>query len=61
MVEPETIKKVNNMFLEDRKIKLQVTADTFMIRIFYVFDILQGHLSLRNLFSNWLRTLNQKQ
>uniref|UniRef100_A0A1B0G5T2 Uncharacterized protein n=1 Tax=Glossina morsitans morsitans TaxID=37546 RepID=A0A1B0G5T2_GLOMM len=63
-VVPEKIKKVHEIVLEDRKVKLREIADTLRISEGSVFTILHEHLAMRKLCSKWvprLLTFDQKR
>ena len=57
VVTPETIKKVHQIVLENRKLKLREIADTLKISYGSVYAILDQHLSMRKLLSKWVPRL----
>ena len=65
VVVPESIKKkLHNLFLADRKLKLRKIAEALKISEGNIFTILHEYLSMRKLCSKWvlrLITVDQKQ
>ena len=64
MVTQENIKKIHELFISDRKLKLRDIAETTKISEGSVFTIMHEHLTMRKLVSKWVPrslTVDQEQ
>lgn len=63
-VTPEFVKKVHQIVVSNRKVKLQEIADTLKLSKGSVFTIIHEHLLMKKLFAKWVPrslTFDQKQ